>query len=181
MEESAWYGTEQEGVLRDAVELGLFHGVGGDRFSPDRALTLAETVKLAAVVRSTYCGDGHRFDRTAGTHWYDTYLDYAVEQGILTGDQFPGAGPYGHPERGGLSPVPRPPGDRTAAAEHPLSPGCNSGGPIIIMRSPGSTRQACCPAAMENGTFHGGSTLTRAQAAAILVRLALPDRRATDK
>ena len=48
-----------------------------------------ETVKLAAVVRSTYCGDGHRFDQAAGTHWYDTYLDYAVAQGILTREQFP--------------------------------------------------------------------------------------------
>lgn len=180
VEESAWYGTEQEGVLRDAVELGLFHGVGGDRFSPDRALTLAETVKLAAVVRSTYCGDGHRFDQAAGTHWYDTYLDYAVAQGILTREQFPEL-------------------DRTATRseaafllfhalpETELPQRSTLSPPDVTLEAPyyyeiSRLYQAGVLSGSDgNGTFHGGSTLTRAQAAAIAVRLVLPERRAADR
>lgn len=64
------------------VELGLIHGMTENTFAPDRTLTIAETITLAAQI--------HRLNETGntnipstGTIWYDTYRSYCIQQGII--------------------------------------------------------------------------------------------------
>ena len=88
VDESKWYGTQKQGVVRQAVQLGIMAGRGHGRFAPDDSITLAEVVKMAAVTHSIYMGDGYVFDQKQGDHWWDTYLTYAVFSGILGAQDF---------------------------------------------------------------------------------------------
>lgn len=88
VDESKWYGTQKQGVVRQAVQLGIMAGRGHGRFAPDDSITLAEVVKMAAVTHSIYMGDGYVFDQKQGEHWWDTYLTYAVFSGILGAKDF---------------------------------------------------------------------------------------------
>lgn len=88
VDESKWYGTQKQGVVRQAVQLGIMAGRGHSRFAPDDSITLAEVVKMAAVTHSIYMGDGYVFDQKQGEHWWDTYLTYAVFSGILGAKDF---------------------------------------------------------------------------------------------
>lgn len=78
----AWY---EEGIA-GAWELGLVKGMSGDRFEPDGNLTIAQTLVLAARLHSIYNTGSADFEQ--GSPWYQVYLDYCVEQGIV------GAGEY---------------------------------------------------------------------------------------
>lgn len=88
VDESKWYGTQKQGVVRQAVQLGIMAGRGHSCFAPDDSITLAEVVKMAAVTHSIYMGDGYVFDQKQGDHWWDTYLTYAVFSGILGAKDF---------------------------------------------------------------------------------------------
>lgn len=178
----AWYGVNQENTVSDVTRLGFFVGRDDGRFDPEAPLTLAEAVKLAAVVHSTYAGDGYPFDQTAGEHWYDTYQEYAVQAGILYDWEF---GELTQPAtrlqmaylfRRAIPQLElvRTPGDQR------LSPS-DIGGELA--RYQGSVRDlywyGVLQGADEAGNFYPDRAVTRAEAAAILVRLALPERRLT--
>jgi len=77
--QTAWY---YQGV-RGAYERGLFDGKSSGAFDPTGSLTLAEAVKIAAVLHKGY-HDGS-IDFEPGTPWYAPYLEYAVENGIPAG------------------------------------------------------------------------------------------------
>ena len=70
--------------VRAAVEYGLMDGVGGGRFAPDGSLTLAQTVVMACRIHSTYLGEAPDF--SGGELWYQPYLDYALDSGLITRD-----------------------------------------------------------------------------------------------
>lgn len=67
--------------VQSAYELGLMTGTSGTAFDPSGNLTLAETVVLAARLHSIYAGDGASF--TGGATWYQPYVDYAIQNGII--------------------------------------------------------------------------------------------------
>ncbi len=81
VDESRWYGTEGQGVIRRVWELGLMNGMGNGCFLPEGSLRVCEAVKLAAVIRSRALEDGAEFLPTQP--WYQTYVDYAEAEGIL--------------------------------------------------------------------------------------------------
>lgn len=62
-------------------ELGLMVGNNG-RFSPEGKVTYAEAVAMAARLNSIYATGAAEFAQ--GSPWYQVYVDYALEQGILT-------------------------------------------------------------------------------------------------
>lgn len=70
--------------VRAAFEYGLMDGVGGGRFAPDGSLTLAQTVVMACRIHSTYLGEAPDF--SGGEPWYQPYLDYALDSGLITRD-----------------------------------------------------------------------------------------------
>ena len=73
----AWY----EENVRAAYEYGLIDGQSDTRFAPDSTLTVAEAVKLAASLHSIY--HTGRADFAASAPWYQSYVDYALDNLIL--------------------------------------------------------------------------------------------------
>ncbi len=88
VDESYWYGAEQQGVIQTAVELDIMNGYPDGTFRPQNEISLAEAVKMAAVVHDRYHNNHYSFDMSQGSHWYDTYVTYALEQGIIQPDEF---------------------------------------------------------------------------------------------
>ena len=74
----AWY----EENVRIAYEYGLINGQSATRFAPDSSLTVAEAIKLADSLHSIY--NTGRADFAASSPWYQVYVDYALENGILS-------------------------------------------------------------------------------------------------
>lgn len=74
----AWYAES----VQAACDLGLMKGTGNGRFSPARPVTTAETVSLSARVHVIHQNGSDPL--VQGTPWYQVYLDYAHQTGILT-------------------------------------------------------------------------------------------------
>ena len=71
-----WYAQ----YVQIAYELGLIAGRTDTRFEPESPVTLAEAVKLAAVIHATYYGAAIP---EADGAWYSGYADYARANGII--------------------------------------------------------------------------------------------------
>ena len=74
---SAWYYSNVAAVY----EYGLMDGVEGNIFKPNDQVSAAQAVTLAARLRKLYLTGSGTF--SASSPWYQTYLDYALSQGIL--------------------------------------------------------------------------------------------------
>lgn len=85
--ENAWYGMENQAVVATACSLGLMNGTGAG-FSPEGNLTIAQTITMAARLMSIYYDDGYNF--VQGDPWYQCYVEYAEENGILYPGEFQG-------------------------------------------------------------------------------------------
>ena len=75
-----WYAEYVAAVY----ELGLMRGGTDGAFHPDDGVTLAESVALAARIHQTYYTGSADF--TQGSPWYQVYVDYCRDKGILTAD-----------------------------------------------------------------------------------------------
>ena len=74
----AWYAS----VVAKAYSYGLIVGIGENRFDPDGSLTVAEAVTMADRIHSIYYTGAQDFAES--DPWYATYIDYALENGILS-------------------------------------------------------------------------------------------------
>lgn len=166
---------------RDAVStvtaLGLMQGVGGDRFDPEGQLTLAQVLALVARLHSRAHGGTGVFDESGGSRWYDVYRRYCVEQGLITGRTFQDltqpatraqtALVLAHAlEAEALPPI------RRQERIPDVAPEDYAGGEIYLLY-----RAGVLNGTDERGSFAPERTLRRAEAAAILARLAEPDLR----
>ena len=77
----AWY---RENV-NTACRLELINGRTATTFVPNGDLTYAEAVKLAACMNQKYT-EGSVTLVNGSEHWYDTYVSYAKEKGIIDRD-----------------------------------------------------------------------------------------------
>ncbi len=75
---SDWYYDD----VKDAWERDLIDGVTPTLFMPQKSLTVAEAIKLAAVLHQMD-NDGKVTLSNGAPNWYDSYVDYAVEEGII--------------------------------------------------------------------------------------------------
>ncbi|MCL2045426.1 MAG: trypsin-like peptidase domain-containing protein [Oscillospiraceae bacterium] len=75
--ESAWYYDSVCGVF----EYGIMGGKSSDSFDPNGSLTIAETLKLAAILHKGYYNGDTTF--VEGIPWYETYVDYALKNEII--------------------------------------------------------------------------------------------------
>jgi len=67
-----------------AYERGLVNGMTTTTYVPGGTLTAGQAVKLAACMHQLYHeGKVSLSNSPAGTHWYRSYVDYALENGIL--------------------------------------------------------------------------------------------------
>jgi len=80
--DGAWYAEN----VRTAYELGLIKGISETEFNPDGKITLAETIALACRLHSDYYDNDEAF--VQGDVWYEVYVDYAEENGILNKGAF---------------------------------------------------------------------------------------------
>ena len=80
--DGAWYAQS----VKTAYELGLVQGVSDTAFNPSGSITIGSTIALAARLHSIYTTGSASF--TQGSPWYQVYVDYAVQNGILTSGQF---------------------------------------------------------------------------------------------
>ena len=70
--------------VAEAVEFGLMGGNSESTFNPYGDVTLAEAITMAARINSIYNTGSGSFDQSAGNAWYQTYLDYAYQKGIIS-------------------------------------------------------------------------------------------------
>lgn len=66
-----------------AVEMGLINGIDASRYMPDTNLTYAQAIKLAACMNQKYT-TGEVMLKNGSPHWYDSYVEYCQETGIIT-------------------------------------------------------------------------------------------------
>ena len=79
---SGWYAPYVSTVYTLGLMQGTTSEAGERMFNPNDSLSLAETITLACRIHSTYFNEPQEF--TQGSPWYQTYIDYAVEHGILS-------------------------------------------------------------------------------------------------
>ena len=71
-----------------AFNLGLMEGVGSGRFAPNDTLTVAEALRLAACMESRQTGDNFHTQPITGSVWYRSSVNYCVASGIIRSDEF---------------------------------------------------------------------------------------------
>lgn len=175
VKESAWYGTEHEGSVRDATKLGLVAGANG-AFFPDNGLRLGEAVKIAAIIHNIYRGGAYIFDQKAGSHWWDTYVDYAVQNNMLVKDEFPDFDLYATRTQMAYIFARALPQSELAQTSNLQAPDLSATGRYAV-EVDALYRAGVLKGSDAEGTFHGDTGISRAEAAAIVVRLALPSTR----
>ena len=83
----AWYAKS---VAND-YNVGIVAGTSATSFSPDNTLTLAQIITMASRVHAIYNGNGDSRDLFAasqGESWYQPYVDYAIQNGIIKSTSF---------------------------------------------------------------------------------------------
>ena len=73
----AWYFESIRGIY----EYGIMDGKSASVFDPSGSLTIAETIKLAACLHKGYYTGG--MDFAPGSPWYAPYVEYALDNGII--------------------------------------------------------------------------------------------------
>ena len=71
-----------------AYNLNLMQGVGDGRFAPHQTLTVAEALKLAAFLESQATGDTFHLQAVTGSPWYRASVAYCEAKGILAPGEF---------------------------------------------------------------------------------------------
>ena len=95
IDESKWYGAEQQGVIQRACDLGILHGMEASRFLPEGNLRVSEAIKIACVVHGIYTtGNADIVQPQPGKNWAAPYIAYALEQGIIQEGDFADYGAY---------------------------------------------------------------------------------------
>jgi len=77
--EDAWYRDD----VYAAVARGLVNGTGPDTYEPYGSLTASMCVKLVACMHQLYREGAVTLASVDGLPWYEPYVDYAREQGLL--------------------------------------------------------------------------------------------------
>ncbi|MCM1149096.1 MAG: S-layer homology domain-containing protein [Butyricicoccus sp.] len=77
----AWYNAS----VAAAYEQGLMAGEGADFFNAAGQITVAQTIVMAARLHKIYSTGSAEFDSGFSMAWYDPYLSYARENGIIFG------------------------------------------------------------------------------------------------
>ena len=164
-----------------AYNVGLASGVGGGRFAPGATLTVAEALKLAATMESRYKGDDFHLKSTTGSLWYQPAVDYCVASGIIRAGEFTDyTRPVTRREMARIF------GSTTLARNLPTINSLDrvkSAVPDIRSSSPGASEiyslyaKGILSGVDDRLTFRPEATLTRAEMAALVSRMARAEQR----
>ncbi len=174
VDESKWYGESQQQVIKKVCELGIMVG-RGNGFAPDEPVTLAEAITMAARLHDIYNGGDGQF--VQGNPWYQVYVDYAVENGIINSDDFSNYNRAAtRAEMAYIFAYALPTEELTAINTVNSLPDVNEVTPykesIFLLY-----RAGVLMGNDTKGTFTPYKPISRAQAAAIITRIALPQER----
>ena len=82
VDEASWYASSVKAVY----EYGLMQGSSSTQFNPNGNITIAEAIVLSSRLHSVYYNDNYTFIQ--GTPWYDSYVQYAIENSIIEDGEF---------------------------------------------------------------------------------------------
>lgn len=182
IDQSKWYGSEQQGVIQTACELGILNGMGPTQFLPEGKLRINEAVKIACMVHSIYYGTQETLQGlSGGKNWAKPYMAYAVENGILPEGTFADGTAYATraqmaalfacclPEEGleQINPV-----GAIVDVASTMTKAVQYAEEIFTLY-----RAGVLTGDEESHAFRPTETITRAEAAAIVVRLVVPEER----
>lgn len=174
---SGWYVK----YIDTVYTLGLMQGIekdGARCFKPNDPILLSEAVTLAARIHSIYENDAHLFVQSAV--WYETYVDYAVAEGILSAaDEYED---YSQPATRAqfISILARALGEEGYVAINTIEPGSI---PDVDMEQKYSFsvyklyRAGVLSGCDEMGSFCPAQTILRSEVAAIAARIVAPEQR----
>ncbi len=172
--ENEWFGYNKQCVVCKAYELGLMQGKGAN-FDPNVGVTLAEAVTMAARLNNIYSGSDWIFNESSP--WYYAHLEYAIYKEIVQVDTFEDlTRPATRAEMAYIFARALPEGEFAAINKIEALPDVNAGTPyqseIFMLYKAGILTGNDA-----YGTFGPNETITRAQAAAIITRIAIPPER----
>ncbi|MDR1589135.1 MAG: trypsin-like peptidase domain-containing protein [Oscillospiraceae bacterium] len=167
----AWYAQ----YVKTAYEYGLMDGRPGGVFDPGGELTVAEAVKLAATLHMIYHGKSLGFE--PATPWYGAYTDAAIRWGVaepLVSYTAPAARALLAELVGNALPpdVYAPISAEDDCSIPDVSPDERFGQSVYMLY-----RAGMLTGDPEYALFRPDATVTRAQAAAVAVRAAVPEYR----
>ncbi len=167
LSKSAWY---YDSVV-DAYCYGLMNGMETGKFIPTYQVTGAQAVTLAARLRKLYLTGSGAF--SASTPWYKSYADYALSQKILT--TLPSDMNAGLTRQEFAAILANAFPDSALPAVNSIAAGSI---PDVYRSDTGIYklyRAGILVGSDKSGTFRPNDPITRAEASAILVRLADPN------
>jgi len=178
VDEDQWYGFNQQKVIARAYEYGLMKGDSATTFKPAGNVTVAEAITIAARVHSIYTTGSESF--VQGPTWYEVYIDYALANGIIAANDFTSyTRAATRAEMAYIFSRALPAEEFAARNTVNALPDVNSGTPyrdaIVMLYRAGVLLGDA------SGTFYPGNNITRAEAAAIISRVILPDTRGSGK
>ena len=166
-----WYASEVAG----AYELGLMNGIGSNLFAPNGNVTVAEAITLASRAHALYLNEAIP---DASGEWYAKYVSYAKTAGIIA-DEFTAADFDRPATRSEVAELFRKamPADWFAAVNSvstipdvPENASYRDG--LLLLYNAGIVMGSD-----SFGTFNPDANIIRAEAAAIINRVALPEKR----
>ena len=166
-----------------AYNLELMEGIGDGRFAPHGVLTVAEALRLAACLESRQRGDNFHTQPITGSVWYRSSLDYCIASGVLQPGTFTNytrpvtraemAHLFASTTLGRSMPEINDPA-RVKATVPDVKEGDFAAADIYALYAKGVFTGS------DTGlTFRPGGTVTRAEAAAIVSRMARAEQRIT--
>lgn len=163
-----WYAND----VRQAYELGLMGGKGNGKFDPEGNLTLAEAITMACQVHATYFGLTFT---PGGSPWYQNAIAYALEYGIIDeGEYSDYTAKAARVDLASLFyciPTDEFPRINRIAWISDLTDDVPNWGFIYLLYSAGVLTGSA------TGAFQPNNPVTRAEAAAIINRVVLPENR----
>lgn len=179
VDETLWYGYEAQQTIKTAFELGLVSGKSPTTFAPNGELLVCEALTLAARVFSRQSEDNYLFEQSEGNFWYDCYLNYCIENGIISVERFSSDDMFRPATRREMAQIfayALPQSKLTAINNISTIPDIHSGSDgekeILLLYNAG-----ILGGGDEYGTFYPETAITRAEATAIITREAVCDLR----
>jgi hypothetical protein len=160
--------------VADAYEYGLMRGVSDNQFGPGENVRLSEAVAMAARLHCKYQTGQDSF--TQGTPWYQTYVDYAVSNGIIIEGQYADFSAFATRAQFAqifASAVP----DEALAGINTIMDGKIpdvASDAVYIYKL---FRAGVMTGKTESGMFYPGDNIQRSEAAAVVTRMASPSLR----
>lgn len=169
-----WY----DGNVMSVYRLGLMNGTGAGRFSPGDNVTIAQAVTMAARLHNTYYENGEKFESYDGGNWYDPYVNYLKRNDLLP-ENYDYKRPATREEFAHILAAAFP--EQALETQRTSERSFADRGKITYRADVELLYLAGVINGVESGGqlyFKPGDPITRAEAAAIVTRMAKPDLRA---